>query len=366
MQIPRFLVRFVLAARRALHDVADLLVPPELPLLERIGGLEVTSGLAVVAELGIADRLAAGPQTASELAAATGADADALGRVLRALVAQGCFKVGSDGRFHNNRRSSALRSDRPRSLHHFARYFGSKHNLDAWADFLRTARDGRSAFERTYGMSIWSWFAREPEAGATFARAMDELTEAEAFAVAAAFPFGRHGSVCDVGGGRGLLLGEVLARHPRLRGCLLDGAAAVAGARERLAADGLAARVELVQGDFFQVIPSGYDLYLLKDVLHDWDDARSAHILTNCRAAMGVQSRLLIVEILLEPTEARFPGTLADLQMMTVCSEGRQRSRADFERLLDAAGFTLRRVWPTSRFSSVIEADVTGETRRTA
>jgi hypothetical protein len=358
MQMPRFVVLFVLALRRALRGAADLLVPSPLLLLEQIGGLEVTAGLAAVAELGIADRLSAKPETASELAGGTGANPDALARLLRALAAQGCFRVGADGRYRNTRRSTALCSNRSGSLWHFARYFGSEHNLRAWADFLQTIRDDKSAFERTRGMTIWELFARDPTAGEIFAGAMDELTTAEASTLASAFPFTRYTSVCDVGGGRGVLLAEILARYPRLRGCLLDGPAATAGAAERLKSSGLAARVEIVRGDFFDRIPEGYDLYLMKDVLHDWDDARARRILENCRRAMSADARLLIAEILLAPNEARFPGTFADLQMMTVCSEGRQRSRADFARLFDAAGLRLVRVWPTSRFSSLVEAEI--------
>ncbi len=356
MRVPRFVVLAVLALRRALRQVVDLLVPSRLLLLERIGGLEVTAALGAAAELSLADHLDIKPQGPSELSVTTGVDADALARLLRALSAQGCFRMGSDGRYQNTRVSRALRGEHAGSLRDFARYFGSLHNLRAWADFTQTVRDGKSAFERTHGMTIWQSFADDPHAGAIFAGAMDELTAAEAPALVTAYPFGRFKSVCDVGGGRGVLLSEILLRYPRLRGCLLDGPAAVEGAAERLKATKLTERVEVVSGDFFARVPSGYDLYLLKDILHDWDDARSLRILANCRAAMTSEGRLLIAEILLEPGEARFPGTLADLQMMTVCSEGRQRSRAEFARLLDVAGLHLLRIWPSARFSSVIEA----------
>jgi hypothetical protein len=311
----------------------------------------------MAAELGIADRLAARPATGAELAEATGTQADALARLLRALIAQGFFRLGRDGRYRNSRFSEALRGGRADSLRNFARYFGSAHNLNAWAALWPTLHDGKSAFERVHGMTTWEAFSRDAAAGAVFAGAMDELTAFEVSFLADAYPFERHRSVCDIGGGRGALLAAILERNPGLRGCLLDGPTALAGAADRFRASGLDAHVVLVSGDFFHELPAGHDAYLLKDVLHDWDDARALRILGNCRRAIQENGRLLISEILLEPDEARFPGTFADLQMMVVCSEGRQRSLKEIQRLLDDAGFRLIRVWKTARFSSWVEAE---------
>jgi len=358
MHLPRFVAGAVLALRRGLYALADAIVPPQLPLLDRVASVEVTAGLAVAAELGLADLLSARPQTAHELATAVGANPDALARLLRALAAQRCFCLGRDGRYHNTRLSDALRRDAPHSLRDFARYQGSPHNLRAWSDFAQTVRDGRSAFERVHGASTWEFFARHPTDGAIFAGAMEELTSNEAEGIAAAFPFDRFRSLCDIGGGHGALASAILRRHPRLRGTLLDDPGTLAGVRERLQSSDVRDRLEVLGGNFFEGVPEGYDLYLLKDVLHDWDDARSLRILENCRRAMRGESRLLIIEILLEPGEARFPGTFADLQMMAVCSEGRQRSRADFEKLLEGAGLQLQRIWRTPRFSSVVEASL--------
>jgi hypothetical protein len=357
MHLPRFVVRAVLALRHGLQRGADALVPPVLPLLERIGGLEVTAALSVAAELGLADHLADGPATAADLAGKTGVDAESLARMMRALVAQGCFRFDGRGRYRNNRVSDALKRGAPLGLHDFARYFGSTHNLTAWADLSRTIGDGKSAFERLNGMSIWEAFRRNPAMGATFAGAMTELTLLEVDFLADAYPFERHRSVCDVGGGRGTLLASILDRHPSLHGCLVDGEAALAGAAELFRERGLAERVQLVPADFFGTLPSGYDAYLMKDVLHDWDDARATKILQSCRRAMSEGNRLLISEMLLDPNEARFPGTFADLQMMMVCSEGRQRSRSQMEALLTGADFQLLKVWKTARFSSWLEAE---------
>jgi 2-polyprenyl-3-methyl-5-hydroxy-6-metoxy-1,4-benzoquinol methylase len=358
MHLPRFVVRAVLALRRGLQRAADTLVPPALPLLERIGGLEVTASLSVVAELGIADRLAVKPQTAAELAAATGVNPDALARLLRTLVAQGCFRLGGDGRYRNNRLSNGLRSGQNGSLRDFARYFGSTSNLSAWTGLAPAVLDGKSAFERVHGVTTWEAFARDPKLGAMFAGAMSELTAFEAPFLASAYPFERHQSICDIGGGQGTLLAAILATHPTVHGCLVDGAAALEGAREHFRTSGLEGRVDLMAADFFGELPAGHDAYLMKDVLHDWDDPRAKRILENCQRAMKPGSRLLISELLLEAKEARFPGTFADLQMLVVCSEGRQRSLQEMVQLLDGAGFRLVKVWKTTRFSSWVEAEI--------
>jgi SAM-dependent methyltransferase len=358
MHLPRFVVRAVLALRSGLHGAADALVPSALPLLERIGGLEVTAGLCVAAELGIADRLAERPSTAAELANAAGVHPEALSRLLRALVAQGCFRLGRDGRYRNNRLSEGLRTGRPGSLRDFARYFGSAHNLSAWSAFAPALHDGKSAFERVHGMTTWEAFSGDPALGAVFSGAMAELTALEAPFLVDAYPFARHRSVCDIGGGQGTLLATILERDPKLSGCLVDGPLALASAKQRFEASGLSTRVQLLSADFFEALPAGHDLYLMKDVLHDWDDQRAGRILQNVRAAMPEGGRLLISEMLLEPGEARFPGTFADLQMMVVCSEGRQRSISEMEALLRAAGFRLSRVWRTARFSSWVEAEI--------
>jgi SAM-dependent methyltransferase len=358
MHLPRFLVHAVLALRRGLHRAGDALVPPALPLLERIGGLEVTAGLSVVAELGIADRLAERPMTASELAEATGVHAQSLARVLRALAAQGCFRQDGQGRYHNTRLSEGLRGGKAGALRDFARYFGSAHNLNAWSALTLSLKDGKSAFERLNGITTWQAFTLDPALGATFAGAMTELTTLEVPFLVSAYPFGRHRSVRDIGGGRGTLLAAILEAYPELRGCLVDGPDALHAAAEQLRDSGLGARVELAPTNFFQQVPPGHDAYLMKDVLHDWDDDRARQILGTCRRAMKSGGRLLISELLLESDEARFPGTLADLQMMVVCSEGRQRSLSEMKDLLHASGFRLVKVWKTARFSSWIEAEL--------
>ena len=241
------------------------------------------------------------------------------------------------------------------SFRDFADYFGSASNVGAWADFDRTLESGKNAFERVHGMSVWDWFDRHPEELRVFATAMAAMTQVDAPGVARAYPFGEVRRVCDVAGSRGMLLAEVLARHKHLRGVLFDNAGVIAGAPPLLGARGVQDRVELSSGSFFDKVPEGCDAYLLKNVLHDWDDERSVTILQNCRRAMQPGSRLLVVELVVERHAARGIGPMSDVQMMMVCNEGRERSRADFARLFERAGFAFKRVLPTQTLMSIVE-----------
>jgi hypothetical protein len=359
----------VLGLRRLLQRAADALVPPQLALFDRIVGLGATQLIRAAARLRLPDLLEEGPRTAAELAAmaattamtattattaTAGVDPDALHRTLRGLVAIGLFTLGEDGRFRNNRLSRTLRSGTPGSLRNYALYFGSKSNVEAWADFDRTLESGGNAFERVHGATVWDWFDAHPEERATFAGAMGELTELYASAVATAYPFASVRRLCDVGGGRGTLLAEILLRHPHLSGVLLDGPGVLDTARIYLAAHRVLGRVELVAGSFFEGVPAGSDAYLLKNVLHDWDDARCRVILRNCRQAMVPGARLLVIETVVEVDSVRDLGPLSDLQMMVVCAGGRERSRAEFDRLFRECGFRLERVMATASPMSVL------------
>jgi hypothetical protein len=341
---PRFSARAALALRRRLLALADAVVPPHLALFERGMGVAQSHLLRAAARLGVADRLLQGPRAADDLARDCGVNPDALFRALRALAALGVFALRSDGRFANNRLSLAMRSGAHGTLADFLEYLGSRSNAEAWGDLERTLADGKNAFERVHGTSIWAWLAGHPDEERTFAASMVHLTEIDAPAIAAGYPFGELQCVCDVAGGRGTLLAEVLRRHAKVRGVLLDAAHVVAQAPSFLAQRGVAERVECVAGSFFEEVPEGCDAYLLKDVLHDWDDATCLAILRTCRRAARPGARVVVAELLLERFDASSPGALADVHMMVVCQQGRQRSASEHQALLARAGFRAGRV----------------------
>jgi hypothetical protein len=352
---PAFFVRCTLQLRRLLQRCADALVPADVVLLERGFALTQSLQLGAIARKRIADALQGGPRSAQELAERTGCDADALHRTLRSLAAWGIFELDEQGRFSNNRVSRALCSDQPSRISAMVEYFASASNVAAWMDFPRTLATGRSAFARVHGTSVWEWFAAHPDEEMTFADAMLGVTFNDAPFIAALYPFQELRRLCDVGGGRAMLLSELLLRHPGLRGVLYEASGVLPAARRLLDQRGVAERVECLAGSFFDEVPAGCDAYLLKSVLHDWDDAHVRKILGNVRRAMPADGRLILVEMMLERNEPSQPAAGVDVHMLVVCQDGRERSRSDFEALLSTCGFRLARVF-TGPTLAVLEA----------
>lgn len=352
---PRFAVRAALAVRAKLLRLADRIIPPYARAIELAYGYQTTLLLRAACRFRIADILASGPATAGELARRLNVDADALHRTLRALVSFGVFELDEEGRFQNNRVSDTLKVGISGSMHAWAMYCGSKSNLEAWADYERTVETGKNAFERVHGKDCWTYFAEHPEEGQTFNQAMVDVTDLQAPAIAANYPFGDHQTICDVAGGRGTLLASILNRHPAVRGWLVDEPHVLEHAASFLASRGVAERVERKPGNMFLEVPSGADAYILKDILHDWDDARSIKILQNIRRAASPGKKILLVEIVLEHNEINTPGPLIDAHMMIATCDGRQRSVADFRRLFEQSGFRFQRVVDTPMPASVVE-----------
>ena len=218
--------------------------------------------------------------------------------------------------------------------------------MASWTDLERTLVTGDNAFERVFGKHVWAWFDEHPDEREMFAQAMMGITVRDAPQVATLYPFAEVKTVCDVGGGRGTLLSELLIRHPHLHGILCDGAGVLDSAKSLLAARGVESRVTLSPGSFFEAVPTGADVYVLKNILHDWDDATCRRILTVVRRAMAPGQRLVIVDAHIEKNDADNLGAFVDLQMMMVCANGRERSRGELEALLSATGFRPGRCFP--------------------
>ena len=326
-----------LALFTMLQRAAEALIPAPLATMLRISGFWQTQLIHVAARLDIADRVAKGAKTAAELAKETGANEDALHRTLRALVAFGVFTMDSEGRVGNNRLSETLRKGGVASMHDVAEHFGSRASVSAWADFERTVMFGEPAFHRVHGASLWDWLGTHDEESRAFAGAMTSLTEQDAPSIASSYAWGRHARICDVAGGRGTLLAEILVQHAEARG-----------------GD---ARVERVAGSFFTSVPAGCEAYVLKDILHNWDDARALTILANVRRAMKGESVLLICEILVERFSTLLPGPLVDVQMLNVCDGGRQRSEGEMGALVGGAGLRVKRVHRTATAISIVEVE---------
>lgn len=351
---PRWLITVILTLRRWLLKLADSLLPAEAVIFERATGIGQTQVLGVMARHGIADLLHTRPMTASELATATGLNADALHRALRAAATVGIGELRTDGRFANNRLSEALRSGRLSRTKEFVEYFASHSNCAAYCAFDHVLRNGREGFAQANGMDLWEWFDHYPAERETFAQAMMGVTIGESTMVAKLYPFQEINKLCDVGGGRGTLLSELLIRFPHLQGVLFDREGVIESAQPLLRARGVAERVECVSGDFFSAVVPGCDAYLLKNVMHDWHDDNCRLILRNCRAAMQPGQRVLLVEVVVEANDRNNFGALRDVHVMTVCNGGRERSQAEYQALLEQSGFRLQRVF-NSPIISVLE-----------
>jgi hypothetical protein len=260
-----------------------------------------------------------------------------------------------EGRFANTRLSNTIRSGTLDQGRAWADYFASKSNTDAWESCERTLMTGESSFRHLHGMHVWDWFERHPEERDTFAKAMMGVTSATAPLVATHYPFHEVKIVCDVGGGQGTLLSELLVRHPHLRGILCETEGLLPLARQLFEARGVAGRVELFAGSFFKQVPPGADAYLLKNILHDWNDDQCVTVLQQVRRAMRPEARLLLVESLLERSDFRSIATFIDVHMAVACDNGRERSLTELTALLNDTGFGLGRVYRTST-DSIIEA----------
>jgi hypothetical protein len=336
-----------------MQDAMDLLAPADLVLRQMALGVGLTKMLAAAARLGLADLLAEAPLEGAALAERTGQNADVMQRMMRALVSFGIFALDGSGCFTNNFRSEALRSGRPGAVRDFVAYLGSRANVAAWNAFDETLETGDSGFALEHGMGVWAWFDAHPEERQVFQGAMTGLTATAAPVIAGLYPWRELNLVCDVGGGRGALLAELLVRHPHLTGMLHDAEAVVALADELLEARGVRRRVALRSGSFFDAVPPGADAYLLKNVLHDWDDPTCRRILGRVRAASRPGAKVLLVETLTEPDDVSGPGALADVQMLVACERGRERGRAEYQALLEASGFEAGRVFEHAMISVV-------------
>ncbi|MEV0925900.1 methyltransferase [Streptomyces spongiicola] len=317
-------------------------LPPHVRLLLLTDGKRISRVLHVLAELGIADELAGGPLTVPELAERTGTHGDSLGRVLRVAAAFGVFAERPDGRYTLNDVGEALRSDVPGSQRDMVLYNGDEMLWRSYGRLMHTVRTGQPAFEAAYGHGFFEHLEQDPRAGALFDRAMTGMSRATARMLLDGFDFGRFGRIADVGGGRGWFLAELLGRHPRMRGTLVDRPAVVEEAHRLFDEAGVTDRVEVVPGDFFGELPRGRDAYVLKAVLHDWDDERAAAILGRVREALAgrPEGRLLVCEFLVGPANEWDRGKLLDLDML-IRFGGRERSEEQWRALLATAGFEL-------------------------
>ena len=332
-------------------------LPPRLALFQMITSHYVSRAIYVAAKLGIADLLEGGPRHYDELAKKTGMHAPSLNRLMRMLASVGVFAEDEPGLFALTPISECLRTGVPGAARALALLFAGP-TMRAWDDLLYSVQTGNIAFDHVFGVSVFEYLAQHPEEAAIFDQAMTAGTAPVAAMVASVYDFSQFEHIVDVGGGQGALLTAILKVNSSLRGTVFELPHVAEGAKPLVEAAGLADRCEVVAGDFFEAVPAGADAYIVKGVIHDWDDARSAVILRNCRRAMSPHGKLLLVEGVLPDRITASPMSFiaagSDVNML-VNAGGRERTEAEFRALLDAAGFRLTRIVPTQSMSKVLE-----------
>ena len=351
---PARLVRVVERARHSVSRLHQRMVPPMAAMMEMITGAWAAQAITVAADLGIADALANGPLSADDLAARVGADAESLSRLLRALIGRGIFRQRADGRYELTPLAETLRTDVPFSAAGFARWVGSPQHREHWSRLLQVVQTGQPSLPALRNKSAFEYLADEPELAAIFNNAMTSGSEFAIPAVVAAYEFASYPTIIDVGGGLGRLLSAVLEATPGSRGVLFDLPQVVEAAPALLTEHGVADRVRIVEGSFFESVPEGGDAYLLKNVIHDWADDDAVKILRNVRAAARTGAHLLLVEFVIADHDRDTLANWADIEMM-VAVGARERTADEYRRLYDKAGFRLTRVVETASPFSVIE-----------
>lgn len=323
-------------------------MPPSAQMMQLIFGFMPSQAISTAARFGIADLLKDGPKSADELAQATGKHPRALYRLLRALASVGVFSQDADGRFRLTPVAETLRSDAPDSLRSFAIFMGADWHLQTWGGLPYSVETGQPAFEQAHGKAFFDYLGENPEPARIFNDAMTSLSRAASEAVVSTYDFSSTTKLVDIGGGHGLLLNSILEKYPQMQGVLYDAPSVIAGVTE------LSERCEAVEGDFFKSVPAGGDGYIMKHIIHDWDDERSLTILRNCRAAMKEGGKLFVVEMVIPEGNTPSTGKFLDLEMLLFMNSF-ERTEAEYRDLYERAGFELTRVVPTPSPYSVIE-----------
>ena len=334
-------------------------VPPEVAASQLVfqlaTGYIASSALYVAAKLRVADRLADGPRPVADLAAAAGANEDALYRVLRSLASLGVFEEVSPGTFTNNLASATMRPDAPGSTRPMTLWMSDPFHFRVYADMMHSVMTGQPAADKAVGMPVFEYFQRDRELSEVF---NDAMTAFSAFVVPAAleaYDFSGINLLVDVAGGHGQVLTSILQKHPQMRGILFDVEHVIAGAVPRLEQAGVSDRCSTATGDFFKAVPEGGDAYIMKHIIHDWDDERALKILANIKKAMKPGGRIILLESVLASSNEPDFGKLIDLEMLLMPG-GRERTADEFRELFQRAGFTVTKIVPTKSPLSVIEA----------
>lgn len=329
--------------------------PLHSQLLTMASGYWLSQCIYVAAKLGIADYLKEKPLSCADLAEATQSDSSCLYRLLRALASAGIFMETEPQHFALTPLAEYLRSDVNRSMRATVIMLGEKEHYQAWGDLLHSIQTGEPAFEHCFGMGVFEYFQHHPAAAEIFAQSMNSFSSFDVAAVSAVYDFSEFQTLVDVGGGYGEMLATLLQQYPHSQGILFDEKYVIDHCQPTLKRHNIAHRCQAVSGNFFDEVPSGGDAYLLKHIIHDWDDQRAITILRNCCRAMPNHSKILVMEMVVPSGNTPSLSKMMDLNMLVMTPGGKERTEAEFYSIFEQAGLQLTRIIETAEQIKIIE-----------
>ncbi len=330
-------------------------LPPPMVFMQLLFGKQLTYSLSGVARLGVADHMDKTARPIEELAGKVGAHAPSLYRVMRLLASLGVFKEGPARRFALTPVGELLKTDAPASLRSMAMMFGEEFSTRAYAHITDCLRTGGDGVTEAYGKDIWQVLAEHPAQCEVFQNAMTSNSTGSVPAIVEAYDFGAVKRIADVGGGHGFLLGSILRSYPAMHGILFD-RSEVVGSLPKNAFAGLEGRVAVEGGSFFERVPDGCDAYIMKHIIHDWDDDHCRTILRLMREKLPRKGRVLVCEMVVTDDPEPTPAKMLDIEMLVMTVGGKERTEAEFAELFASSGLRLNRIVPTARPVAVIEA----------
>jgi hypothetical protein len=351
---PVGVVKALNAVQSFFYKLAKRMVPPSVWMTGIAENYWLSRGVVTIIELNIPDHINEGNNTIEKLSACTGADKDALYRLMRMLCSHEIFKLKKDGTYSLTQYSRVLLEEKDSVKYFILGHLGKLHN-ELFSDMKNTILTGQNASDRLYGKDIFARVKEIPQEHEAFIKGMADTSNLFAPVMLASYDFSPYSLIVDIGGGHGSLLSTILGKNQKSRGILFDAEHVVIQADDNLKKAGVENRVEIIQGDFFTEVPANGDIYIMKNILHDWNDGDAARILKNVYRAMPENSKLLVIEALISNDNRYSFGKMIDVLMLVVTREGRERTKVEFERLFQVSGFKIKRIIPTVSPFSVIE-----------
>ncbi len=331
-------------------------IPPQTQLMQLVCGSFISQTVYVAAKLGIADLLAKESQSAAKLAQKTGTHERSLYRLLRTLASVGVFREIEPKFFENTPVSETLLSDTPGSLRDLTIWMGEEPHWRVYGNMLHSVKTGKAAWSAVHGEDVFPYlFQTNRELGAIFNRAMTSLSGQTIPAINAAYDFAEVNVLADIAGGYGHLLAGIMKNYPQMHGVLFDLMPVCEEGENYLEKANLAERIETVSGNFFEKVPVKADVYLLKHIIHDWNDEECITILKNIKAEMPDDAKILILDAVIPEGDEPHFGKIMDMEML-VSPGGIERTAEEFEKLLADSGLKLNRIIPTQSMISIVEA----------